>query len=120
MTSEIDVEAGTLTQEWITVYHGSINNATEIRAYGLNVSRLPTWLTRDLAAAQNAIDPRVRADHLLNPAVIEARIPKEDFEFVLAPNERSYSGFNRLLTGSSEIVIRNEAQATLFNQYIIR
>ena len=54
-----------------------------------------------------------------NAGVIEAQIPKAEFEAVLAPSERSYSGFNSALLDSSEIVVRTPEQAALFNQYIV-
>lgn len=87
---------------------------------GLDAARLPTWMTQDVAAAQNAIDPRVRVDLIRDPGVIEARIPKSEFEAILAANERAYSGFNSALPGSSEIVVRTPEQAALFNQHIVR
>ena len=107
-------------EEWVNVYHGSINDASRIHANGLDASRLPTWITRDLAAARNAIDPRIRVDRIADMGIIEARIPKPEFEAVLAPSERSYSGFNSVLPGSSEIVVRTPEQAALFNRHIIR
>ncbi len=102
------------------MYHGSINDASRIRANGLDAARLPTWITRDFAAARNAVDPRVRADRITDAGVIEARIPETEFETVLAPNERAYSGFNSALPGSSEIVVRTPEQAALFNRHIVR
>lgn len=107
-------------REWVRVYHGSINNASAIRAAGLDLLRLPTWITRDLAAARNAINPSVRADHVTDSGIIEAQIPKAEFDAVLSPNERVYSGFNGSLPGSSEIVLRTSAQAALFNRHIVR
>ncbi len=102
------------------MYHGSINDATRIRASGLDAARLPTWITQDVAAARNAIDPRVRADRITDPGIIEAQIPRAEFEAVLAANERAYSGFNSTLPGSSEIVVRTPEQAALFNRHIVR
>ena len=102
------------------MYHGSIGHASGIRAGGLDLERLPTWITRDSAAARNAIDPRQRADRITDAGVIEAHIPKAEFEAVLAPGERAYSGFNGALPDSTEIVTRMPEQATLFNRHIIR
>lgn len=107
-------------QEWVRVYHGSINDAFVIRVAGLDLLRLPTWVTRDFAAAQNAVDPSVRADRITNSGIIEARMPRLDFDATLAPHERAYFGFNSLLWGSSEIVLRTSEQAALFNRYIIK
>jgi hypothetical protein len=106
-------------REWVTVYHGSINDATQIRASGLDAARLPTWITHDFAAARNAINPNIRAERLRDPGIIEARVPQSEFNVVLAPSERAYSGFNSALPGSSEIVIRTPEQAALFNRYIV-
>ncbi len=102
------------------MYHGSINDASQIRASGLDTARLPTWVTRDFGAARNAIDPYVRADRITDAGIIEAQIPRAEFETILAPNERAYSGFNSALPGSSEIVVRTPEQAALFNRHIIR
>lgn len=107
-------------QEWVRVYHGSISNVSAIRAAGLDPLRLPTWVTRDLAAARNAIDPLVRADRITDSGIVEAQIPKAEFKAVLASSERVYSGFNALLRGSSEIVLRTSEQAALFSRYITR
>ena len=104
-------------QEWVRVYHGSINDVSAIRAAGLDLLRLPTWVTRDLAAARNAIDPFARADRITDSGIIEARIPKVEFEAVLASSKRPYAGFNALLRGSTEIVLRTSEQVALFDRY---
>jgi len=123
MAQSFGVEAGKLAVEaveWVRVYHGSINDASQIRASGLDAARLPTWITRDFAAARNAVDPRVRADQVTDAGIIEARIPRAEFEMVLGPNERAYSGFNSILPGFSEIVVRTPEQAMLFNRHVVR
>ncbi len=109
-----------MLQEQVRVYHGSVNDATRIQAAGLDPSRLPTWVTRDLAAARNAINLAIRADRGQDLGIIEARVPKAEFDAVLASGERLYSGFNGTLPGSSEIVLRTPEQAALFNQHIVR
>ena len=114
------MKAGKPVQEWVRVYHGSINDTSRIRALGLDVSRLPIWITRDFAMAQNAIDPFIRADRITDSGIIEAQIPKAEFETVLAVSERMYSGFSGILPGSSEIVLRMPAQAALFNRHIVK
>jgi len=81
---------------------------------------LPSWITRDLAAVRNAIDPHIRVDRVSDSGIIESRIPGAEFEAVLEQNERSYSGFNSTLPSSSEIVVRTPEQAMLFNRYIVR
>ena len=85
------MKAGKRLEEWVTVSQGSIHDATAIRAMGLDADRLPTWITRDSAAARNAIDPRLRADRLTDSGIIEVQRPEAEFERVLAPNERTYS-----------------------------
>ena len=112
--------AGKLVENWVHVYRGSINDATHIQALGLDPSRLPTWITQNLAAARNAINLFIRIDRGQDRGIIEARIPKADFDAVFAPSERFYSGFNGTLYGSSEIVLRTLEQVALFNQYIVR
>ena len=109
-----------LNQEQVKVYHGSINDATRIQAFGLDPFRLPTWVTRDFAAARNAIDLTIRADRGQDSGIIEARIPRADFDAVLAASERSYSGFNSTLPSSLEIVLRTPEQAALFSRHIVR
>lgn len=108
------------SEEWVQVYHGSINDATQIQAFGLNLSRLLTWVTRDLAAARNAINLTIRADRGRDLGIIEARIPRADFGAIMAPSERPYPGFNRASPGSSEIVLRTPEQVALFNRCIVR
>ncbi len=102
-------------EEWVRVYHGSISDASSILAFSLSITQLPTWIARDIAAARNAIDPRVRADRLTDAGIIEALVPRDEFDRVLASSERAYFGFNSILPGSSEIVLRTPEQAALFN-----
>lgn len=109
-------------EESVSVFHGSIHEATSIAQGGLDVSRLPTWVTRDLAAAQNAIGPeRLAVEGVFrDPGIVESRIPLSDFEKHLLPAERSYGGFNGGVPGSTEIVLRNPEQVKLFNDFIHR
>lgn len=109
-------------EPYLSVYHGSINDAARIRASGLDPARTPTWATRDLAAAENAIGPHrydVAMGRARDVGVIESRIPQSQFDRVLAPTERPYTGFNNTMT-STEIVLRHLEQVRLFNQYIVR
>jgi len=109
----VAAEAG---EETLSVFHGSISDATAIAEDGLDAARTPTWVTRDLEAAQDAIGPG-RVDPMTDPGIIESRIPASEFDRLLAPGERPYSGFNNGLPGSSEIVLRNSEQIDLFNLY---
>lgn len=106
--------------ERVWVYHGCISHARRISSHGLETGRLPVWVTRDIRAARNAIDSSLRADPVLDPGVIAATIPREDFDALLAPNERAYTGFNGTLSASSEIVLRTAAQVELFNKCIVK
>jgi hypothetical protein len=58
-------------------------------------------------------------DEVRDPGILESRIPKSEFERLLAPSERSYSGFNGAVPGSSEIVLRTPEQVELFNTYLV-
>ncbi len=116
--------------DFISVYHASINNATVIREFGLDPEKLPAWVTRDIRAAQDAISNNrydVQQGLARDPGIIESRIPKEDFDRLLAIGEREYPGFNGRFrnpaTGeaeSSEIVLRTLEQLDLFNRHIVR
>jgi len=104
----------------VSVFHGSINDATSIARNGLDPGLTPTWVTRDLSAARNAIGPaRSAVEPLRDPGVIESRIPSAEFEKLLAPSERPYSGFLGGVPGSSEIVLRTPEQIDVFNRYIV-
>jgi len=103
----------------VSVFHGSINDATSIARNGLDPGLTPTWVTRDLAAARNAIGPaRSAVEQLQDPGIIESRIPTAEFEKYLAPSERPYGGFLGGVPGSSEIVLRTPEQIGVFNRYI--
>lgn len=101
------------------MYHGSINDASAIARGGLDPARTPTWVSRDIRAARDAISPQ-RVDAQRDPGIIESRIPRAEYEKVLAPSERPYSGFEGRLGPTSEIVLRTQEQIALFNKYIVR
>ncbi len=103
----------------VSVYHGSINDASSIAQDGLDPTRSPTWVTRDLAAAEDAVGPS-RVELMHDPGIIESQIPASEFEQVLQPLERGYAGFNGALgvDGSSEIVLHTAEEYRLFNTYI--
>lgn len=52
-----------------------------------------------------------------DPGLIESRIPRADFDRVLAPAERPYSGFGT--ANSTEIPIRTPEGIDLFNRHIV-
>jgi hypothetical protein len=102
----------------VSVYHGSINEATAVARGGLDPGRTPTWVSRDIRAAQDAISPR-RVDPMRDPGIIESRVPRDEFDKVLAPSERPYTGFEGRLGPTSEIVLRTLEQIELLNKYIV-
>jgi RHS repeat-associated protein len=101
----------------VSVYHGSINNGEQILAKGLEPTRAPTFVSRDLAAAQDALVNHPDAVPGMG-TIIESRIPESQFNAVLAPLERPYSGFYPYELQSTEITLRTPEQINLFNQYI--
>lgn len=108
----------------VSVYHGSINDATQIRAVGFDPRRGTPYVTTDSNAAADAIGPgryEVSQGLARDPGVIESRVPRPDFERVLVPLRRSYNGFYPYLPKpSSEILLRTPESIDLFNRYIVR
>jgi hypothetical protein len=103
----------------VSVFHGSIDNGPTILRSGLDPARAPTFVSRDLAAARNALTHHPNATPGLG-TIIESRIPAEKFEQLLAPVERPYSGFYPYGLNSSEITLRTPEQIQLFNNHIVR
>jgi RHS repeat-associated protein len=103
----------------VSVFHGSINNGAKILENGLDAARAPTFVSRDLAAAQNALTHHPNAVPGLGQ-VIESRIPASQFSQFLAPFERPYSGFYPYGLQSTEITLRSGEQIQIFNQFIVR
>ena len=110
---------GRASAERVSVYHGSVAHATEIAEWGLVPERLPTWISRDLHAAENAIGDH-RSDLKPDPGIVESRVPREEFDRLFAPSERGYRGFNRSLWPTTEIVLETWEQVQLFNMYVVR
>ncbi len=44
-----------VTEETVSVFHGSIDNGANILQYGLDSARAPTFVSTDWAAANNAL-----------------------------------------------------------------
>jgi hypothetical protein len=112
----------TASNTTISVYHGSINHASIIRKSGLDPDRIPTWATRDRAAAEDAISQArydVQQGLATDIGIIESRIPRDEFEDIMRPLERGYPGFSRQLN-STEIVLRTRESVLLFNKYRVR
>lgn len=102
----------------MSVFHGSIDEAGTIAANGLDVGRTPTWASRDLHAAANAIGPKRLEYPGRDPGIIESQIPKAEFDAVLGASERPYGGWFGSNLDSTEIVLRTPEQVELFNRYI--
>ena len=123
--AKIIAKSSTLTitakaEDTVSVFHGSINDATAIRANGLSAQRGTAFVSRDLKAAQDAIGKaRYEVDQgaARDIGIIESRIPRADFDRCLAPVERSYSGFQGAELRSSEIPLRTPDLIDLFNRY---
>ena len=110
------------TNDTVSVYHGSINNTSAIRAQGLDPTKGTAWATRDLAAAREAIGPNryeVQMGAAKDPGIVESRVPRAEFERVMQPHERPYSGFSGGLS-TTEIVLRTAELIALFNKYIVK
>lgn len=105
------------TDDVVSVFHGSVDDATDIAKHGLAPNRTPTWASRDINAAHDAVHGAGRVDTPRDPGIIESRIPRDDFDRLMKPSERPYGGFNGNLPGSSEIVLRSADQIALFNRY---
>jgi|GEM_PF-731154 len=113
------VACGGAAEETVSVFHGSISNGANILEHGLDAARAPTFVSRDLAAAQNALTSHPDAIPGLG-TIIESRIPASQFQSVLAPLERPYSGFFPYGLQSTEITLRTGEQIQLFNNFIVR
>ncbi len=106
-------------EETVSVYHGSIKGGPEILENGLNPARTPTFVSRDFAAAQDALTNHFDAVPGQG-TIIESRIPASQFQSTLAPLERPYTGFYPYELQSTEILLRTPEHFELFNQYICK
>lgn len=105
--------------ETVSVFHGSLNNASGIRAEGLATDQGTTFVSRDINAARDAIGPS-RPDYPgSDPGIVESRISRSVFDEHLAPNERPYGGFYPYPLNSTEIPLRTPQQIEIFNRYIV-
>ena len=104
---------------FISVYHASVNNLAQILEKGLDPNRLPVFVSRDIAAAEDALAHHLDVVEEL-AGIVESRIPSADFQAILAPLERTYRGFYPYLLKSTEILLRTVEQVELFNRHIVR
>ena len=109
----------------VPLYHGTINDFTQIRANGLDPSRAPTWVTRDLSVARNAISINrydVSQGLARDPGIVTSMVPRKLYDQHFAPFENphgTYTGFGGGLA-SSEIILRTQIQFQIFNNFIVR
>lgn len=114
---------GNGTGDFVSIFHGSINDASRIRVQGFDPSRGTAFVSRDFDAARNAIGPsryEVSQGLARDPGLIESRIPIADFNRVLSPLERPYGGFFGSNLNSSEIPLRTQEAIELFNRNIVK
>jgi RHS repeat-associated protein len=107
----------------VSVYHGSINDASSIRANGFDPKRGAPYVSTDVRAAQDAIGPnRLEISNGLakDPGIIKSQIPRAEFEQVMKPLERPYTGFYPNNLNSTEIILRTPESIELFNLYIVK
>ena len=90
----------------MSVFHGSLNNASGIRTGGLAKDRGTTFVSRDIDAARDAIGPSRPGNPGSDPGIVESRIPRNIFDKHLAQNERSYGGFYPYPLNSTKIPLR--------------
>jgi hypothetical protein len=103
----------------VSVFHGSIRSGPEILSKGLDPARGATFVSRDIAAAQDALSNHPGAIPGQG-MIIESRIPAGDFALHLEPLERPYSGFYPYEIDSTEITLRTQVHFDLFNKNIVK
>jgi hypothetical protein len=121
----LENEAQVLSEETITLHHGSVSNYSNIMTSGLDPNRTPTWVTTQLQAAQNAIG----SGRVLSPGegvdmgIITSNVSRSAFE-ALQPNGvsllREWPGFGDVGETFSEFVLRSPEAIELFNSGICR
>ena len=109
----------TAMEPTISLFHGSIRDGAAITRNGLSTARGTTYVTRDIAAARDALANHYEAVRGLG-SVVESRVPQSLFESMLAHLERPYQGFHPYRLSSSEIPLRTAEQIELFNRFIVR
>ena len=104
----------------VSVFHGSINGGAVIASEGFDVTRLGVNVSRDIAAAQDAINPLVRtAEDVTAGIIVESRIPSSLFNSMLSA-ERPYNGFFPNNIKSTEILLDTVEAIQLFNRFLVK
>lgn len=117
--------AGDIGDDFITLFHGSIDHATHIRTKGLDPDKIPTFVTTSREAAENAIGSQrvLRPDQGLDRGMIESRITREEFEALkrsgAISENRSWPGFGTQKV-FPENVLRSREAVDAFNRGIWR
>ena len=101
------------------MYHASIDNGEEILTNGLDPASAPTFVTRDLEAAQDVLLNHPDAVAGQEGTIIQSEIPASQFQQSLAPLERLYTGFYPYPLQSTEITLRTAEQVQVFDQGIV-
>lgn len=107
------------SKDTVSVFHGSIKNGGEILEHGFDPARAPTFVSRDLGAAKDALMKHPDAIPGRG-TIIESRIPSSEFNSLMAPLERPYRGFFPYNLNSTEITLRAAPEIQLFNRYIVK
>ncbi|MCB1924864.1 MAG: hypothetical protein KDJ27_14175 [Gammaproteobacteria bacterium] len=124
-TAKRKAEPAKPTVEYVTVYHGSISDASAIRSRGLDPARGPTWVSTSRQAAEAAIgsERAVGLREGKDRGVIESRIPRAEFERLQREEQisedRVWSGFGKEKE-MPENVLRGRDAIDAFNRGIVR
>ncbi|MGH7268967.1 MAG: hypothetical protein ACREJ3_00935, partial [Polyangiaceae bacterium] len=122
LTSSVGLDPftnGPCHDKGVPLYHGSVNSARQIRARpGLDPFRLPVYVSRDRAAAADAIANALDTDPN-NNGIFESDIPTLLFNLEFLPDEQVYRGFYPYLLNTTEIPLGSPDQVELFNTYML-
>jgi hypothetical protein len=123
--SSVAAEGAGIGQETLTLYHGSIDNYSNIMSQGFDAARTPTWVTTSLEAAQNAIGQSrvLSSGQGFDVGVVTSVVPANQFSAIQQlggiSDLRMWPGFGGG-PDFSEFVLRSPAAIDLFNSGIVR
>ncbi|MCI0558151.1 MAG: RHS repeat-associated core domain-containing protein, partial [Nitrososphaera sp.] len=110
----------------VTLYHGSIDNATSIFEDGLDIYKSgSTYVSDSLDAAKDAINYRLKnfPREVTDPGIIVSKVPKSVLEALDNGKDiikRPYSGFHPYTLDTVEYVLRSPVAKNLFNKGITK